>query len=116
MSEWYIDLYISCPAYDCNNKTRGQWYHSKNKCNSYPSKIQISTKANVKCEYCNNPHHLSTSTFSCEDHKEFRGIGKLMTFTRAINLARRLEDMNPHFCSNLNDHLDNEQEEGIWKS
>lgn len=113
-SERYITLRISCPAVNCTNKQISSWAHSDDQCPCYPSNMEISTRANVKCSYCGDPSHLIYCRFSCSKHDgEYRKI-KLSRFTRAVSIAQQTRAMDSDFSDELVKHLADEEETGFW--
>ncbi len=63
-SEEWETLKISCMASNCGNKYRSEWKHA-NCTYSYPSSIQWSTHARLKCPSCYTIADISRWRFRC---------------------------------------------------
>lgn len=61
--EWET-LRISCLASNCGNKNKSEWKHA-NCSYSYPSSIQWSTHANLRCLSCGTISDISRWRFRC---------------------------------------------------
>jgi len=61
--EWEV-LEIACMARDCGNTYVSEWKHA-NCSYSYPSSIQWSTHANLKCPSCGTISDISRWSFKC---------------------------------------------------
>ena len=90
-TEEWEDLQVSCMSSGCGNTTVGKWKHG-NCSYSYPSNIQWSTHANLKCPSCGKVADISQWRFICH------GSGCTETTTGITRLSDAmimiLEDKN----------------------
>ncbi|RIA94163.1 hypothetical protein C1645_818447 [Glomus cerebriforme] len=110
--ERFIDLYIQCPGKTCNNKAITYWYHKPEECRSnIITRMKISTRAKIKCGYCNVPSHIRHWRFACDFHKNSYQETSETKFAKALSIARKMEAIDYNFANQLIDYLgDNDWE------
>jgi len=109
-SDWHGDweyLEIPCVSKDCPTKdeTPRRWVHASEDCrSSYTQRMLWSTKAQIKCIYCDRPSHISSWSFKCHRCPKY-GDYDLTKYLKAIKIAHEAEKVNKSFASRLFDHI-----------
>jgi len=69
-----------------------------------------STKARIKCIYCDDPSHISNWLFKCHRCPRYGEYDKTK-YLRAIRIAHSASKVNPNFADKLFEYItDNEDE------
>lgn len=100
-------LEIPCVSKDCpvNDKSPRQWVHAGEDCrSSYTQRMLWSTKARIKCIYCDSPSHISNWAFKCHRCPKY-GDYDLTKYLKAIKIAHEAEKVNKSFASMLFDYI-----------
>ena len=105
-------LEIPCVSKDCSStdKTPRQWYHDDEDCRSYGQRMLWSTKARIKCIYCDNPSHISNWLFKCHRCPKYGEYLKTK-YLKAIKIAHDASKVNPNFSSMLFEYIADHESE-----
>jgi len=105
-------LEIPCVSKTCttNDKTPRQWYHDNSECRSCNQRMLWSTKARIKCIYCDSPSHLSSWAFKCHRCPRYGDYDRTK-FLRAIQIAHSSSKVNPNFSSMLFEYIADHESE-----
>jgi len=97
-SEEWEDLQVSCMATGCGSTYVSYWKHSN--CNySYPSRIQWSTHANLKCPSCGTVSDISRWSFKCHGNTHDYTSTDLTTLTDVVSMLLEYPGANRQFAS-----------------
>ncbi|KLL01735.1 MAG: hypothetical protein MRERC_9c010 [Mycoplasmataceae bacterium RC_NB112A] len=109
--EWEY-LEIPCVSKTCSirDDVARQWYHDSSECRSYSQKMAWSTKARVKCIYCDRPSHIRYWQFKCHrcpSYGDFDGT----KFLTAIRIVSKISPVHYAFTDKLYDYMVENQSE-----
>lgn len=97
-SEEWEDLQVSCMASGCGNTYVSKWIHANCYC-SYPSSIQWSTHANLKCPSCGTIADISRWSFKCHGGGHTYRTTDLVTLTDVVSMLLEYPGANRQFAA-----------------
>ncbi|MDR1670205.1 MAG: hypothetical protein LBR43_00565 [Spiroplasmataceae bacterium] len=97
-TEEWDTLEVSCMATGCSNTTRSTWRHA-NFSYSYPSSIEWSTHARLKCPTCWTIADISRWSFKCHGGGHTYRDTDLIKLTDVVSALLELPDANRQFAA-----------------
>ena len=82
----YKPVFVSCPAYKCDDKEPGFWSHG----GGCKNRTELNSDAMLRCSTCKKPNSVLNWKWACEKHEnEFRPVDA-MGIMHAIGVMRSM--------------------------